>query len=152
MNHRSLNQTVAGALGLVYLAVGLIGFAVTSGVDFFAREGDELFGVFEINPAHNIVHLLIGAALLGAAMKGPWAARGMNLAIGGTYLLVGVLGLFLLDTDADILALNHADNALHLGTAAVLLGTALLAGGRTSPSPRDEMHEHSRTSMADHKH
>lgn len=127
---RSLAQTVGLLFGAVYLLVGLVGFAVTTGVGFAAQDGDRLLGIFELNPLHNIVHLLIGAALVYGAMQGVNAARAVNTTVGATYLLVGILGLFITDSEANILAINHADNLLHLGSAAILL-TAGLIGPRT---------------------
>jgi hypothetical protein len=41
--------------------------------------------------------------------------------IGATYLLVGVIGPFVTDSDANILALNGPDHILHIGSAVVLL-------------------------------
>ena len=49
-----------------------------------------------------------------------------------TYLLVGVLGLFLTDSEVNILAINGWDNVLHLGSAAILLTAGLLGGPRTT--------------------
>jgi hypothetical protein len=45
--------------------------------------------------------------------------------VGAVYLLVGIIGLFILDSDANILSLNGADNVLHLASALILLGVAL---------------------------
>jgi hypothetical protein len=126
---RSANVLVGYVLGAVYLLVGLLGFAVTSGVGFAATDGGSLLG-FEVNPLHNIVHLAVGAALVLAARQGPAASRAVNTAVGGVYLLVGVLGLFILDSSANILALNGADNVLHVASAAVLLGVGLAADRR----------------------
>lgn len=123
---RSLAQTVGLLLGITYVAVGLIGFAITSGVEFAGTEGEKLLGLFEINPLHNVVHLAVGAALLYGAMAGRNAARAINATVGATYLLVGIAGLFISgNNDANILALNGADNVLHLGSAAVLLFSAM---------------------------
>ena len=55
------------------------------------------------------------------------ALRAANTAVGAVYLVVGVLGLFILDSSANILALNGADNGLHLVSGAVLLGVGLFA-------------------------
>ncbi len=123
---RSVNRLLAYGLGAVYLLIGALGFAVTSGVDFAGREGNSLLG-FQVNPLHNIVHLLVGAVLLLGASRGVAAARSANIAIGGTYLVVGIIGLFILNSDANILALNSADNVLHLVSAAALLGAGLAA-------------------------
>ena len=122
----SVNRLLGYVLGIVFLLVGALGFAVTGGVGFASREGNTLLG-FEVNPLHNIVHLLVGAVLLLGATRGVAAARSANIAIGGTYLVVGIIGLFILDSSANILALNSADNVLHLVSAAALLGAGLAA-------------------------
>jgi len=120
----SPNRLVATVFGAVYLLVGLVGFAVTSGVGFFAK-GGLLLGVFEVNPLHNVIHLAIGAALLYAGIKNVQLARTVNTAVGAVYLLVGILGLFLLSSPLNIIALNGADNVLHLASAVLLLGVGL---------------------------
>ena len=122
----SVNRLLGYVLGIVFLLIGALGFAVTSGVGFADRDGNTLLG-FEVNPLHNIVHLLVGAVLLLGASRGVAAARSANIAIGGTYLVVGIIGLFILDSSANILALNSADNVLHLVSAAALLGAGLAA-------------------------
>ncbi len=131
------NVLVAYVSGALYLIIGLIGFAVTSGVGFADRNGKDLL-LFEINPLHNIVHLLIGGLLIAGARGGLLTARRVNTLVGAVYLVVGVLGLVLLHSALDILALNWADNALHLGSAALLLsvgvradlGSSVVTGGR----------------------
>jgi hypothetical protein len=120
----SPNRLIGFILGGIYLLVGLLGFTVTGDVGFADQEGDTLLG-FELNNLHNIVHLLVAAILLAGAAKGVASAKGANTAVGAVYLLVGIIGLFILDSDANILALNSADNVLHLGSAAVLLAVAL---------------------------
>ena len=120
----SPNRLVATVFGAVYLLVGLVGFAVTSGVGFFATEGANLI-IFEVNPLHNIIHLAIGAALLYAGLKNVQTARTINTGVGAVYLLVGILGLFLLSSPLNIIALNGADNVLHLASAVLLLGVGL---------------------------
>jgi hypothetical protein len=120
----SPNRLVATVFGAVYLLVGLVGFAVTSGIGFFSTEGANLI-IFEVNPLHNVIHLAIGAALLYAGLKNVQTARTVNAGVGGVYLLVGVLGLFLLSSPLNIIALNGADNVLHLASAVLLLGVGL---------------------------
>ena len=120
----SPNRLLGAVFGAVYLLVGLAGFAVTGGVGFAATEGKSLI-LFDVNPLHNIVHLLIGALLLFGAVRGVATAKGVNTLVGAVYLLVGLLGLFLLDSSANILALNGADNVLHLASAILLLGVGL---------------------------
>ena len=120
----STNQRVGYAFGGVYLLVGLIGFAVTGGVGLAATEGGKILGLFEVNPLHNIVHLAIGAALVAAAAKGAAAARGINMTVGATYLVVAALGLVIGSTDLNILALNGADHLLHLASGVLLVAVA----------------------------
>lgn len=121
----SPNRLVAVIFGAVYLLVGLLGFAATGGVDFAGTEGGLLLGIFEVNPLHNIAHLLIGAALLIGGLSSVRAAKTVNVVVGAVYLLLGIIGFFIADTQANILALNTPDHFLHLVTALVLLGVGL---------------------------
>lgn len=123
----SVNRTVAGVFGIVYLLIGLLGFLVTGGVTFFATEGGLLLGIFMVNPFHNVAHLLIGAVLLVASLISIRAARGTNVVIGAAYLLLGIVGFFLAGTPANVLALNAFDHFLHLASAIVLLGVGIMA-------------------------
>lgn len=120
----SPNRLIATIFGAVYLLVGVLGFFVTSGIGFFATQGSSLI-VFAVNPLHNIIHLLIGAALLAGGLKSVPAAKSLNTTVGAVYLLVGLVGLFLLNTSLNIIALNGADNVLHLASAVLLLGVGL---------------------------
>jgi hypothetical protein len=122
---RTLNQTLSLAFGAVYALVGVLGFFVSSDVDFAGQDGASLLG-FDVNGLHNIVHLLIGLALL-AASRTHAAARGANLAIGAVYVVLAVLGPFINDTAADIIGLNGADHVLHLLSGVLLVGVAVAA-------------------------
>ncbi|HEY2555646.1 MAG TPA: DUF4383 domain-containing protein [Diaminobutyricibacter sp.] len=121
----SPNRLVATIFGAVYLLVGLLGFAFTGGVGFVATQGGLILGIFEVNPLHNIAHLLIGAALLIAGLTRAAAAKAVNITVGAVYLLLGIVGFFLVGTAANILALNTPDHFLHLVSAIVLLGVGL---------------------------
>ncbi len=123
---RSVNSTVAAVFGAVYTLVGLAGFFVSE--TFAATDDDTLLG-FEVNHLHNIVHLLIGLALLGASRRTETARR-LNLLIGGTYVLLGIVGWFIQDTAANIVALNEPDHLLHLVSGALLVAVALGADTR----------------------
>lgn len=127
---QSPNRLVATAFGAVYLLVGLLGFADTGGVGFFATEGGLILGIFEVNVFHNVAHLLIGAALLIAGLKSVPAAKAVNTTVGAAYLLLGVVGLFLVGTAVNVLAINAADNVLHFASAVLLLAIGLGADKR----------------------
>ena len=124
---KSPNRLLGVIFGAVYLLVGLLGFAASGGTGFFESEGGLLLGIFMVNPFHNIVHLLIGAALLIGGLSSVSAAKATNTTIGAAYLLVGLLGLFIADpgNPANILALNAADNVLHFASAILLLAVGL---------------------------
>lgn len=118
-------QYLALAIGAVYTLVGLAGFAVTGFDGFASPEGSSLLG-FEVNPLHNIVHLIIGAAGLALWNRLDGAKTyGWLLAVG--YGLTFVYGLFVAgqDTSANFLALNGADQGLHLVSAIAGLALAL---------------------------
>lgn len=124
---QSPNRLLGVVFGAVYLSVGILGFFLTSGTGFVATSGPKLLGVFEINPLHNVAHLLIGAALLIAGLSRARAAKTLNTTVGAVYLLLGIVGLLIAggDNPLNILALNGADNVLHFGSAIILLAVGL---------------------------
>ena len=122
---QSPNRLVAVIVGGFYVVLGLVGFTATSGVDVVSTTGGFLFGVFGVNVLQNILHVVIGAALLAAGFSGVRLARGANSAVGALFLALGLAGLFVVGTDSNILALNGADNVLHFGSSIVLLAVAL---------------------------
>lgn len=128
---KSPAQIFALAFGIVYLAVGILGFAVT-GFDEFAGQtfGDKLI-LFPVNPLHNIVHILLGAVWIGAS-RTHVAAKGVNLLLGIVLLLVFILGMVGALKWLAIEGAASADNYLHLATAAlsIYFGTAGAAAGR----------------------
>lgn len=124
----NLNRLFGFVFGAVYLVVGVAGFTVTGGVGFAATQGKALL-LFDLNPLHNLVHLAVGALLLLGALVGPTAAKGVNILVGVVYLLVGLAGLFVVGNALNFLAINHADNGLHIVTGLL----ALVLGLRPEP-------------------
>lgn len=121
----SLNQKIGAALGGVYVLLGGVGFAITGFDGFVSTNTGDTLLFLELNGLHNMVHILIGVVLLMAARNGERISSALNMAVGSVYLAVGIVGLFSIDTDVNILSLNHPDNVLHLGTALVLLAVGL---------------------------
>lgn len=128
-----LNRMVGGIFGVVYLLVGLLGFITSKapGEKFAGEIGHSVLG-FDVNGLHNIVHLVIGAALLAAAVAGFRTARQANLTVGVVYLALGILGFFINDTAIDVIGLNTADHFLHLVSGALLAAVALSGRKRTA--------------------
>ena len=131
---RSIEQTYSLIAGTVYIVGGIIGFLVTGWGSFTEMTGRELFGIFMLNPFHNIVHIGLGAFWLLAAFALTQAGtEGVNIAIGGVYALatvLGILGYFsLLSIPGGV---GVGDNWLHLVTAVATLifGSGLLRATR----------------------
>jgi Domain of unknown function (DUF4383) len=121
---RTVPEILGLAFGAVYLLVGIVGFFIT-GFDDFAGHTDETLLIFQINPLHNIVHILIGVAglVLSRTLAGA-RTYGWLLAVG--YGAAFVYGLLAVGEDWDFLNLNAADNVLHIATALVGLVIALM--------------------------
>lgn len=127
----SPNRVVALVAGAAYLVIGFLGFTATAGVGFFAPTGGLLLGFFEVNGLQNVVHVLIGAALMTAGLSRATAASAVNSTTGALLLVLGLAGLFLVGSGGNIFAINVADNVLHFGSAAVLLAVGLGAEKRS---------------------
>jgi hypothetical protein len=127
-------QWLALAVGAVYTAIGVAGFFLTGFDGFVEPEGELLLGIFEINPLHNLVHLVIGLAGLALWMRLDMA-RWYGWLLVVVYAPVFVYGLFVADTnDAEnFLALNQADNWLHAISALAGLAIALWPARRETP-------------------
>jgi hypothetical protein len=122
---KSPNRLLATVFGIVYVLIGIAGFFVTSGVGFIDPDGGLLLGIFSVNILHNVAHVLIGAALLIAGLSGVRPAKTVNTVVGTAYLLLGIVGLFIVGSAFNILAINGADNVLHFGSAVLLLAVGL---------------------------
>jgi len=114
-------NTAAKIFGAVFLLVGFLGF-----VPGVTPEG-HLLGLFHVNPAHNVVHLLTGAIALWAGYTGLHASKMFFLTFGIVYGLVAILGFIAGDRPVlGFIANNLADAWLHVGIAAVSIGLGLL--------------------------
>ena len=136
MKGYSATQNLALLVGVVFLAVGVLGFipGITSNYSdlSFAGHNSEakLLGIFQVSILHNIVHLLFGAA--GVALARSLSGAKTYLVGGGVvYLALFVYGLVVdQGSSANFVPVNNADNVLHLGLgigmiALGVIGTAL---------------------------
>jgi hypothetical protein len=120
-------QRFAALFGLGYFAVGVAGFAITGFQPFFGHHHETLL-VFAVNPLHNVVHVVLGAAWL-ASCAGHRAARVANLAIGVVLGLVTVLGFAGGTGLLGMSGFADPDNFLHLATATLALYFGSVAAG-----------------------
>ena len=116
-------QKFALIIGIVYIALGVVGFFVTGFGEFVSHSDTALLGIFHLNPFHNVVHLALGAlALFAALVLTPPATEGVNFIFAGILLVVAVLGY--LGYLQDLLAVPSGldpDNWLHLVLGVVTL-------------------------------
>lgn len=138
---RTLEQNYALLAGAVYVTIGVLGFFWTGlFANFTEMNSEALFGIFLINPFHNVVHIAVGAVWIVAALVlTPVGTEGVNLAIGGFYLLAAVLGFLGYLSLVSVPGGNDSDNYLHLfsGLITVVFGSGILSammksGDRTS--------------------
>lgn len=107
-------RTVATVFGVIYIAAGLAGFVLER----------PLFGLFEVNELHNIVHILVGAILLYGASSTS-AAIMTSRGVGAVLVLLGILGIPFPD-GFDVVPLGGSDIWLHLASGAILLAAGFL--------------------------
>ena len=110
-------KTVCKLLGIVFVIVGLCGFAAPG-----------LLGA-HLNMPHNVVHIVSGLIALYFGFAGSMSgAKGLCLVFGVVYLALGILGLVLVGANqmwhVGPLMLGKVDDGIH-----ILLGVVFLAGG-----------------------
>lgn len=122
-----MTKNILYVLGAVFILVGLLGFVM-----------NPILGIFAVDTLHNIVHLVSGILAIWFARQGD--AQGMMYAkvFGIVYLLVAVLGFMQASSGKilGLLAINGADNLLHVVLAAVLLYVGfMMKPAQSSPTP-----------------
>lgn len=125
MSDSNLPRTFATVLGVVLVAVGLLGFIPNP------IASNQPGAIFPVNAIHNIVHLLTGAVALGIAfgMRDRLQQANALIGFGVAYALVLVLTLvsptlFGLFGDAPV---NVADHVLHLALAGASIAVGYMA-------------------------
>jgi hypothetical protein len=110
-------NTMATIFGIVFLIVGILGF-----IPGITDETGHLLGLFHVNAAHNLIHIVSGLAALIVAGMSARAAVNYFRIFGAIYGLVAVLGFFSGDElILGMVANNQADNWLHVAISAVAL-------------------------------
>ena len=127
-------QKAALAVGVVFLAVGILGFVpgITTNYDqltFAGHHSDAaLLGIFNVSVLHNLVHLAFGVA--GIALARTFNSARTYLIGGGiVYLVLFVYGLVVdHDSSANFVPVNDADNWLHLGLVVAMIALGVVLG------------------------
>lgn len=120
---KTIAQKYALIVGIVYVAIGVVGFFVTGFGELVSQPDAALLGLFHLNPFHNIVHIALGAiALFAALVLSPPATEGVNFIFAGILIVVAVLGY--MGYLQGLLAVPSGwdpDNVLHLVLGVVTL-------------------------------
>ena len=134
---RSNLELAAGAVGAVFLLVGILGFIPGITTDYSSMEiaGHEshakLLGIFEVSVLHNVVHLLFGVAGLLAA-RTMASARTYLIGGGVIYLVLWIYGMVIdKDSDANFVPMNVADDWLHFALGVGMIALGILLGRST---------------------
>lgn len=129
-------QKVAKIVGIVFLAVGVLGFIPGITTDYgsmtFAGHESEamLLGIFQVSILHNIVHLLFGVAGLAMA-KSFSGAKSFLVGGGAIYLVLWIYGLLIdKESGANFVPLNTADDWLHFVLGAGMIAAGIVLGKR----------------------
>lgn len=119
MNRQPAVQTATLIFGVLYLAVGVLGFLP------FAHPNGALIGIFKVNAILDLVHAVIGVAGLAAAASVS-NSRTYDQLVGIVLLALGLLGVFA-PRPLGLVDLGGADIALHLVSGAILAYFGFLA-------------------------
>ncbi len=127
---RSVLRTMALAVGVVFLLVGVLGFVPGITTHYGDMElaghesGAKLLGIFQVSVLHNVVHLLFGVAGIALSRRSDTAFN--YLVVGGlVYIVLFVYGLVVdQHHDGNFVPVNNADDWLHL-----VLGLGMIAMG-----------------------
>ena len=109
----NVQKTYATVLGVVLLLVGLLGFF-----------NNPILGLFGVNTAQNILHLVAGVLGIWFGTKGE--GKGYNMWTGIIAAVVALLGFIPATAGllTSIFNINFAITVLHAGIAVVSLGVA----------------------------
>ncbi|SDX79087.1 protein of unknown function [Modestobacter sp. DSM 44400] len=141
-HNNDLLRMAARVVGVVFLLVGVLGFipGITTNYGDMSFAGHDsmaqLLGVFQVSVLHNIVHLLYGVA--GIAMSRTDSnARAYLIGGGVIYLVLWIYGLVIdMNSAANFVPLNTADNWLHLGLGLGMIGLGVALARRPAGATR----------------
>lgn len=132
----TIARTGAGLIGSVFLALGVLGFipGITANYEQFSVAGPgpaaELFGLFTASVVLNSIRLVFGiAGLIMALVPAAGGVRVFLVPGGGVMVLFAVYGAVMttVSPDVNVVPVGAADNWLHLGLGAAMIGLGILS-------------------------
>ncbi|WP_329104560.1 DUF4383 domain-containing protein [Micromonospora sp. NBC_01699] len=126
INHpaRTLYRVISGLVGLYILIFGIFGIVATAGQPLFGRDNDYALGL-RTNLAFSIVSVFFGIVIMIGASRRGNLGHLMNLTAGVVFLVVGLIMLSVLQTDANILNFSVATVVVSLIFGLITLATGL---------------------------
>jgi hypothetical protein len=109
-------KRIAVIFGVIFVVAGVLGWVPP------LNPGGKLLGIFDVNGAHNLVHLATGIIAIIVGVTSDKASKTFFQIFGVIYALVAVLGFFIGDQPLlGIVSNNTADTWLHVVIAVVTL-------------------------------
>ncbi len=134
---KSIGQLAALLIGVAYLGGGLVGMLFTGFSGFVDSHGTALFGIFAINPFHNVVHIGVGALLILASTQASSIAEGALLGVGSIYVVATISGFIYANIPViALISSSDPDNYLHLVTGATAIAAAAISSSTTQKRAR----------------
>jgi len=141
INHhlRGLYRAVAALSGLYLVVLGIYGIIETSGLELFAR--DDLPEVWrqQLNPASAGMLLVLGGIVVLATVVGRNLDHFANFWIGQILVVVTLLSMAVLRTDANVLGLNMTSVIVVMSVGTLVLASSLYA--KIGRSDHSEHHD-----------
>jgi uncharacterized protein DUF4383 len=145
-------------IGAAVLGAGLCLFGILGFVDrlkFLALQGKVVLGLAE-NGLLATISVVVGAVLIGAALRGGRVSSTITVVVGLLFLLSGVLNLFVLETKFNLLAfrLSNVVFSISAGMLLLFLGAyGRFSGGLPVDNPYyQHRHRQDAGSWSDHDH
>ena len=113
-------KTAALVIGLIFIAVGLLGFVDNPIV------GESENAIFHADRTHNLVHIISGVLFVLIALAAPGFASTFLILFGLVYLALGIIGMVTIGSEGltkllGFLHVNGAENYLHIALGVVIL-------------------------------
>lgn len=138
-----VHRVGAGGLGVVLWVFGILG--LVNRLALFSITGGHVLGLSS-NGLLSVISLVVGAVLIGAAVRGGRTASTVTVTVGALFLLSGLANVLVLDTPLNVLAFGIPNVIFSLLAGAVLLflgAYGRFTGGLPPSNPyQHERHNH----------
>ncbi len=140
INHplRGFYRFLAGLAGLYILVFGVVAFTRTKGEPLFSQDHLSWALGLRSNLAFAILSIIAGAVILVAALIGRNLDHFIYLWGGVAFMLMGIVMMLLLESDANFLGFSMANCIVSFIIGSVLLTAGLYTKSGTSEQAADE--------------